>query len=112
MEKPTLRGWLFFAYYRVFARVPAGSCGLRREAFLPATGRFYSPFAPSGPFQIDQRPAKPMGCPSARLIRVGIALPERQSGFKKEAAGTMQCRHQRQASLKLGFSKAGSDRAL
>ena len=25
-EKPTLRGWLFFAYYRVFTRVPA-DCG-------------------------------------------------------------------------------------
>ena len=45
--KPTLRGWLFFDYYRVFARVPADSCGLRRESFLPVTGRFYSPFAHS-----------------------------------------------------------------
>jgi len=40
-------GLAFFACYRVFARVPAGSCGLRREPFLPVTGRFYSPFAHS-----------------------------------------------------------------
>ena len=32
----------------MFTRVPAGSCGLRRESFLPVTGRFYSPFAHSG----------------------------------------------------------------
>jgi len=62
-EKPTLRGWLFFAYYRVFARVPAGSCGLRREPFLPATGTFCSPFAYSladtpGPAQGEVRKAR------------------------------------------------------
>ena len=39
-EKPTPRGWLFFAYCRVFTRVPAGSCGLRREPFLPVTAGF------------------------------------------------------------------------
>ena len=63
-EKPTLRGWLFFAYYRVFTRVPGGSCGLRREPFLPVTGRFYSPFAhslsdPTHPAQAEVRKARP-----------------------------------------------------
>ena len=47
--------------------------------------------SPSGPFQLDHRPAKPIGRPSTRLIRAGTALPERQSGSKKEVAGTMQC---------------------
>ena len=44
-KKPTLTGWLFFTCYRVFDRAHAGPCGLRREPFLPASGRFYSPFA-------------------------------------------------------------------
>ena len=63
-KKPTLRGWLFFAYYRVFARVPAGSCGLRSEPFLPVTGTVYSPFAyslsdPPHPLQVEVRKARP-----------------------------------------------------
>jgi hypothetical protein len=54
----------FFSYYRVFAPVPAGSCGLRRESSLPATGRFYSPFSnslsdPPHPAQGEVRKAYP-----------------------------------------------------
>jgi hypothetical protein len=54
----------FFAYYCVFVRVPAGSCGLRREPFLPATGRFYPPFEhshsdPPHPLQVEVRKARP-----------------------------------------------------
>ena len=46
-EKPTLRGWLFFAYYRVFTRIPLDSYGLQISPFLTATGRYYSPFGHS-----------------------------------------------------------------
>ena len=62
--KTSPSGLAFFAYYRVFARVPAGSCGVRRAAFLPATSRFYSPFAhslsdPPHPAQAKARKARP-----------------------------------------------------
>ncbi len=33
------------AFFCLLPRVYAGSCVLRRETFLPATGWFYSPFA-------------------------------------------------------------------
>jgi hypothetical protein len=46
------------------AQVPAGSCGVRRAAFLPATSRFYSPFShslsdPPHPAQAKARKARP-----------------------------------------------------
>ena len=52
------------AYFRVFTRVSAGSCGLRRAPFLPPTGTFYSPFAyslsdPPHPAQAEVRKARP-----------------------------------------------------
>ena len=58
-------GLAFFAYYRVFARVPACSCGLRRESFLPVTGAVYSPFAyslsdPPHTLQAEVRKALPL----------------------------------------------------
>jgi hypothetical protein len=45
-------------------------------------------------------------------MRVGTALPLRQSGSKKASTGTMQCWARRQASRKLGFSATVSLRAL
>jgi len=64
LKNQLVRQLAFFACYRVFTRVPAGSCGLRREPFLPATGRFYSPFAyslsdPAHPVQAKVRKARP-----------------------------------------------------
>jgi len=55
----------FFAHYRVFTRVPAGSCGLRREPFLPPPCTFYSPFAhslsdPPHPGQAEVRKTHPL----------------------------------------------------
>jgi len=40
--------------------------------------------------QCSHKPATPMGLPSTRLMRVGTALPLRQSSSKNAIIGTMQ----------------------
>jgi L-asparaginase II len=45
-----------------------------------------------------------MGSPLVRVIRVCMALPQRQSGSKKACTGMMQCYAWHKASRKLGFS--------
>src|SRR5665647_3787427 len=67
---------------------------------------------PLGDFHDDHRPAMPSGSPSAFEMRVGMALPLRQSGSKMASAGTMQCWAFFQASRKLALLATVSLRAL
>ena len=46
--------------------------------------------SPSAPVQHSHKPATPMGLPSTRVMRVGTALPVRQSSSKNAIIGTMQ----------------------
>src|ERR1035437_2597743 len=67
---------------------------------------------PLDDFHDDHRPATPSGSPSAFEMRVGMALPLRQSGSKMASAGTMQCWAFFQASRKLDLLATVSLRAL
>jgi len=92
-------GWLFFACYRVFARVPAGSCGLRREPFLPVTGAFYSPFAyslsdPPHPLHAELACNEFMAGHELRLNRaqlVVLRVIHRHAGVDRAALGFRWC---------------------
>ena len=69
-EKPTLRGWLFFAYYRVFTGVVADSCGLRREPFLALT----MSFSPNWPIL-----SRPIPTPICSKVRKTLSPPPYKS---------------------------------
>ena len=68
--------------------------------------------SPFGDCHEDQSPAMPMGAPSARMIRVEIAWPDRQSGSKMASAGMMQRCSRFHASRKLCFTATVYDLAL
>ncbi len=65
-------GWSFLAYSRVFARVRAGSCGLRRFPLAPGFGGFHSLLAVflSG-LAVRWRP-KSTSVPNSRIANQGL----------------------------------------
>lgn len=68
--------------------------------------------SPLGTFQHDYRPATLRGAPLALPMRVGMALPLRQSGSMNVSTGMMECWALRQVSRTLDFSATVSVPAL